>query len=165
MIRNTLHSFRMIFDRNQTERQKVVIFCKIQLVEHRVQCTGDTVLIEVTTVEQDVFLTISGIFFLAAAVFVKEYLSADFFGTVPIFIRGIFLHKCFIRGAAVSMCIWNDFGSIFCIMERISLNVFIHATGAFVFCTVVGKEDDFFAGVCIIIKNTGIIRDQYITEI
>ena len=118
-----------------------------------------------TTVEQDIFLTISCIFFLAAAVFVKEYLSADFFGTVPIFIRGIFLHKCFIRGAAVSMCIWNDFGSIFCIMERISFNVFIHSAGAFVFRTVVSKEDDFFAGVCIIIKNTGIIRDQYITEI
>lgn len=83
MIRNTIHSFRMIFDRNQTERQKVVIFCKIQLVEHRVQCTGDTVLIEVTTVEQDVFLTISCIFFLAAAVFVKEYLSADFSAPCP----------------------------------------------------------------------------------
>ena len=67
MIRNTIHSFRMIFDRNQAERQKVIVFCKIQLVEHRVKRTGDTVLIEVTTVEQDVFLPISGVFLLAAA--------------------------------------------------------------------------------------------------
>ena len=165
MIRNTIHSFRMIFDRNQAERQKVIVFCKIQLVEHRVKRTGDTVLIEVTTVEQDVFLPISGVFLLAAAVFVKEYLTADFFGTVTVFIGSIFFHKCLIRSTTVSMCIWNDFGSVFCVMKRISLNVFIHSAGAFVFRTVVGKEDDFFAGVCIIIKNTGIIRDQYITEI
>ena len=130
----------------------------------RIQDSCDTVEIQVACIDQNIFFTIAMILVLTAAVLMKEDLTTDLFGTMSVFIAGIFLHKSIVWCAAGAVCKWNDLLCFFCIIKRIGINFFIHTTGTFIFLAVIGKKYDFFAGVGIIIKYAGIIRDQRITD-
>lgn len=80
---------------------------------------------------------------LAAAVLMKEDLTTDLFGTVSVFIAGIFLHKSIVRCATGAVCKWNDLLCFFGIIKRIGIDCFIHTTGTFIFLAVIGKKYDF----------------------
>ena len=129
-----------------------------------IQDSCNAVEIQVSCVDQNIFSAIAMISVFTATVLMKKDLTTDLFGTMSVFIAGIFLHKSIVWCAAGAVCKWNDLLCFFCIIKRIGINFFIHTTGTFIFFAVIGKKNDFFAGVGIIIKYAGIIRDQRITD-
>ena len=128
-------------------------------MKHRIQSGSDTILAEIATVDQNIWFAVAVVFLFTAAVFVQKYTTADFICAMSVFISCVFFHEGIIRGTAWCMHARNDLSCIFCIMKWICLDIFVHSAGTFVFFAVIGKENDFFAGVGIIIKHTGIVCD------
>src|SRR5699024_4780707 len=133
---------------------------QIQLRQKRTEGRGNPVLPQIPTIDQDILLSIPGIFLRTAAFLVEKDLAADLLRTVPVFPGGVFFHKRGVRYSSAPADTTDHLRRVFRIKERIFPDILIHTPSVLIFLAVIGKKDDLFPGIGKIIKKAGIICDQ-----